>query len=492
VLFDFFSPLHFACSGFPSFSELRSRFFLVFFHRSRIAEEKKQKNKQNYLNSIVTRKMSAEMISVEEILVKADLVKYVPTFAEEEIDSVELLSALSVDELKELGLTLGARKRLQTTLATLSKDSKTPKTLETSQVAQDSKDGSNAMAASSSCSSSSSSEQWRERLSKLLSWMLRFGLVPQSSLEPGRCKRMPKRRVARKALNVTLYRGGYVLLRELAALAQLASEPLEQVLAALRTSRSPDGLTKRFETCRIYGNLFVRATYGHGFDVDAIGGASPNTAPKDEESERRWSVRSLAEQCWDVIVAAVRSDAAAVLDSMPPDVMPLLVERLKQANRLNNAALRALLTPKLRVVDLSNVYIGGGSLRRVANCTDASALLLSGCGVDVTDQLLSFLLKRIGRSLRTLAIANLKYVGNAALEAVARHCGLLESLDIAQLARVTDAALAELVERCPALTDLATSNGNLMITPHGVKQLEATYPRLTVHRRHVAVVAEQP
>ena len=56
------------------------------------------------------------MATIEELLASLGLEKFAPKFKEEDID-LSAAKALSDDELKQLGLTIGARKKLMLALA---------------------------------------------------------------------------------------------------------------------------------------------------------------------------------------------------------------------------------------------------------------------------------------------------------------------------------------------------------------------------------------
>lgn len=250
------------------------------------------------------------------------------------------------------------------------------------------------------------------QLSKKLSWLLRHST--------------PSQRQAAQA-----FRGGYYILSEIQAKFRDVSP--EELLALLAKSKSPTSGENRFEVKNVGGVDYVRATYGHSFDVS-----------KGREIPLKPTLPSLEDLCLKVILANLkRFDSFYGL--LKNDVLAKFTDLLKSSGKVTAKNLALVLVPELTSLDLSNTFVSDGILRTICRqCTGLTALNLAGAYSTVTDANLAMLCKALTR-LEDLNLAACNRVSDAGVKSIAKLASL-KYLNLSDCPLLTDATLKLLAE----------------------------------------------
>ncbi|XP_076453105.1 uncharacterized protein LOC143288468 [Babylonia areolata] len=256
----------------------------------------------------------------------------------------------------------------------------------------------------------------KERLSKRLSYILRYA--------------------ARKE-GLQVDDSGFVDLHELLLVPMLSQYCAEEVMAEIKDSQSRRG-SHRFE-CRIEnGKVLVRASYGRRMEKN----------PHHDDSQ----VFTLFESSVQVILNNL---GQYDLENFPDDyLIGFMLNRLARQKKLNNASLKVLLVPALEHLNLEDVYLTQNTLRIVyAQCPHLKSLSLRNCSYIVTDSLLNQLTKKLV-DLEFLNLTGCHHLTDKCIKCLVTNLPCLTTVGFSLNKGITEAGIIHLLSEAPALRKL--------------------------------------
>eukprot|EP01122_Echinamoeba_exundans_P005426 TRINITY_DN15581_c0_g1_i1.p1 TRINITY_DN15581_c0_g1~~TRINITY_DN15581_c0_g1_i1.p1 ORF type:complete len:362 (-),score=43.21 TRINITY_DN15581_c0_g1_i1:3-1088(-) len=243
-------------------------------------------------------------------------------------------------------------------------------------------------------------------------------------------------------LKAKQHKGGFFPIDDI--LKRIQKTTLEQLRETVDASTSHRG-SKRFEIATTNGSEYIRATYGHTFDVSqglSLDGSGP--ALDGEESDQG-RVSSLFDMVLSVICSRVEDYAEHFGDCPDGNLLTAIFAHLKKSiNRsIGTKIIKSFLQPPLEHIDLSGLIVEQGTLTALAKCVNLKSLHMQGCFTCMTDTNLELITRRC-KMLKVLDVSACRYITDAGLAAMAKHSNLTH-LSIRFLHRITPRGVRDML-----------------------------------------------